>query len=336
MAGGSAKDPGFVTKRVLDLDPRTYRRHAIHQEGRVWAETNCYVDVWIELLHALGHDPVAALPFTFAIDFEGDQWTFFKYPLRDLFDLYRLDVQELAIWRPLAAHIEEQVAGGRPVLVELDSYYLPDTSGTAYRRLHTKSTAAIVEIDLDQQFLGYFHNQGYYHLEGDDFLDALRLRGEPGAAGLAPYVEFVKTNPGADARPLLRRSLALLRGHLAAVPGANPFARFKARLEKDLDHLLSGGLEMFHQYSFATVRQFGACFELAQTYLEWLAAHGEAGLDGEIQGFSEIAQGAKAFQFHLARAMNRGKPPDLAPLDVMGGRWQRAMRSLQARYAAAD
>jgi hypothetical protein len=51
-------------------------------------------------------------------------------------------VQELAIWKPLAAHIEEQVARGRPVLVELDYYFLPDTAGTAYRRLHWKSTAA--------------------------------------------------------------------------------------------------------------------------------------------------------------------------------------------------
>ena len=58
------------------LAPRDPRRE------RAWAETNCYVDLWVELLHALGHDPIAALPFTLAIDFEGDQWTFFKFPLR--------------------------------------------------------------------------------------------------------------------------------------------------------------------------------------------------------------------------------------------------------------
>ena len=95
--------------------PATYVRHPIHGDGRIWAETNCYVDLWIELLHALGRDPVAALPFTLAIDFEGDQWTFFKFPLADLSDLYGLDVQELAIWRPLADHVEEQVTRGRPV-----------------------------------------------------------------------------------------------------------------------------------------------------------------------------------------------------------------------------
>ena len=52
--------------QVFPLDPRGYQRHAIHAEERQWAETNCYVDVWVELLHAWGFDPIAALPFTLA------------------------------------------------------------------------------------------------------------------------------------------------------------------------------------------------------------------------------------------------------------------------------
>jgi hypothetical protein len=321
-------------KRVLELNPRTYRRHAIHQEGRIWAETNCYADVWIELLHALGYDPVASLPFTFAIDFEGDQWTFFKCPLRDLHDLYRLDVQELAIWRPLAEHVEEQVGRGRPVLAELDSYFLPDTMGTAYRRLHWKSTAAIVEIDIPRRHMGYFHNQGYYQLEGEDFLDALRLRDQGNAAAvLPPYVEFVKIHPAAvDQGSLASCSLRLLRRHLEAAPVENPFPRFKARLDEDLEWLMKSGLQAFHQYSFATLRQYGACFELAQTYLQWLAANGERGLDEEIRAVGEISEGAKIFQFQLARAVGRGSPPDLSPIAAMGERWERAMLRLKSRY----
>src|SRR5215210_7588750 len=108
--------------------PETSRPHAIHQPGRIWAHTNCYADVWIELLHALGVEPTASLAFTLAIDFEGDQWTFFKCPLADLYELYGIDVQELAIWRELAVHVAEQVVRGRPVLVEVDSFYLPDTA----------------------------------------------------------------------------------------------------------------------------------------------------------------------------------------------------------------
>ena len=73
-----------MTGPIRELDPETYQRHLIHGEDRVWAETNCYVDVLIELLHGLGFEPIAALPFTFRIDFEGDQWTFFKFPHVDV------------------------------------------------------------------------------------------------------------------------------------------------------------------------------------------------------------------------------------------------------------
>ena len=44
----------LMTQQIARARPGTYRRHAIHGEDRIWAETNCYVDLWIELLHALG------------------------------------------------------------------------------------------------------------------------------------------------------------------------------------------------------------------------------------------------------------------------------------------
>jgi len=66
------------------LDPATYAPHRLHGPDRPFPETNCYVDVWIELLHAHGLDPMAMLGFCAAIDWEDDQWTFFKPPLADL------------------------------------------------------------------------------------------------------------------------------------------------------------------------------------------------------------------------------------------------------------
>lgn len=313
-----------MTRQVLDLDPATYRRHPIHGEERVWAETNCYVDLWVELLHALGREPIAALPFTLAIDFEGDQWTFFKFPLSDLYDLYGVDVQELAIWRPLTAHLEEQIGRGRPVLVELDSYYLPDTAGTAYQTAHVKTTVAAVKIDVDQQLLGYFHNAGYYELHGDDFKAVLQPQGLP------PYVEFVKVREASGDE--VQTSLRHLRKHLQLVPDVNPFTSFRERFARDLDDLLRESLDAFHQYSFATLRQLGACYELSATYLEWLAANGESGLEEPTRALREISESAKAFQFQLARAMARRKPLDLTPLDAMGERWERAIGGLKARY----
>ena len=45
----------------VSTETSAYVRHAIHGEDRTWAETNCYTDLLIELVHSLGHDPVAML-----------------------------------------------------------------------------------------------------------------------------------------------------------------------------------------------------------------------------------------------------------------------------------
>jgi hypothetical protein len=326
---------------VLTLDPSTYPRHAIHAGERIWAETNCYTDIWIELLHAWGHDPVASLAFTLAMDFEGDQWTFFKPPLGDLYTLYGLDVRELAIAGPLTRHIEEQIGQGHPVLVELDSYFLPDTAGTAYRREHVKSTVAVNSIGSAERTLGYFHNQGYYHLGAEDFAGCFRLDVAPDPTHLPPYVEFVKPRrpPGLPADTLLDQTFHLLRHHLGRVPETNPFERFRTRFEADLSWLVGdvskasqGKLEAFHAYSFATFRQFGACCELAATYLRWLQERTGKGLDGPIEDFLRIATSAKTIQFQLARAIARMKPLDLSPLETMGQAWRSAINTLKATF----
>lgn len=321
-----------MTKQVFPLSPDGYQRHLVHTRERQWAETNCYVDVWLELLHGWGFDPMAALPFTIGIDFEGDQWTFFKFPHSDLRALYGLDVQELAIWRPLVAHVEEQVGMGRPVLVELDSFYLPDTEGTAYRREHTKSTVAVIEIDTAGQRLGYFHGQGYYHLHGHDFVQVFRLE-ETNRAFLPPYVEFVKRRPERlkSTTDLVETSVRLLADCLQQRPESNPFEKFKPRFAADLDWLTNESLDVFHQYSFATLRQFGACYELAATYFDWLSAHDVSGFEIARDAFNTLSVGAKTLQFQLARAMARKKPLNLASVDDMAATWQTAMNHLQSR-----
>ncbi len=236
VAGRRDNGVGNVMKQLLPLDPARHERHGIHARDRDWTETNCYVDAWVELLHAWGFDPVAALPFTLAIDFDADQWTFFKYPLADLFDMYGLAVQELALWRPLAAHLEEHVGNGRPVLVEVDSYYLPDTAGMAYRIEHVKSTIGVNEIDVENRRLGYFHGQGYFHVCGDDYVNLLHLRGGDNPAMLPPYAEVVKRRrvPPLAGGELTEASVRSLRRQLTLLPDSNPFRRFKARLGADL------------------------------------------------------------------------------------------------------
>lgn len=326
-----------MTKQVFPISADGYQRHLIHTRERHWAETNCYVDVWIELLHAWGFDPIAAMPFTVAIDFEGDQWTFFKFPHADLRALYGLDIQELAIWQPLVEHVDEQVGLGRPVLVELDSFYLPDTEGTAYRREHTKSTVAAVDIDLANQRLGYFHGQGYYELSGDDFTNVFRLAGPQDPAMLPPYAEFVKRRPNraATGHQLVDTSVELLKQQLTLIPETNPFVKFKTRFAADVDWLMNEPMEVFHQYSFATLRQFGACYEMASLYFDWLTGHDVPGLEPVRDAFALLSTGAKTMQFQLARSMARKKPINLIPVDEMAGTWQTAMDHLKSHVLAS-
>lgn len=323
-------------KQIAALDPAHYQRHLIHGENRVWAETNCYSDVIIELLHGLGHEPIAALPFALAIDFEGDQWTFFKFPDADIRDLFGLDICELAPWRPLVEHIEEQVGAGRPVLVELDSYFLPDTAGTAYKLAHVKSTVAVNAIDIAEKRLDYFHNQGFYRLEGQDFADIFQTNGLVHERMLPPYIEFVKRvlnfKPLAP-NELLTASLALLKMHLQRAPASNPFHKFKAQFDRDLQWLLQADIEVFHAYSFVTLRMYGACFELAETYLRWLERQNVAHVATAATAFGEISQATKAFQFQLARSMARKKPLDLSPLDMMAEQWQLGMSELKKHFS---
>ena len=323
--------------RIVPLDPASYRRHPIHGDNRTWAETNCYSDVVIELLNGLGHEPLAALPFTLAIDFEGDQWTFFKFRPEDIRELFGLELHELAPWRPLVVHIENQVGQGRPVLVELDSYFLPDTAGTAYRRAHVKTTVAVNEIDVDSRHLGYFHNQGYYHLSGQDFADIFQTDGLVHERMLPPYIEFLKPVSGfVPLTPdnLVEASLGILQSQLQSLPATCPFFAFKEAFQRDAEWLLRSEIEIFHAYSFATFRQYGACFELASTYLRWLQDRGVEGTSEASEAFAQISRSTKAFQFQLARAMARRKPLDLAPLDEMAMLWEQGMNSLIPRFAA--
>jgi hypothetical protein len=321
--------------RILDLDPATYERHLIHGEGRTWAETNCYTDVVVELLHGLGFEPIAALPFTLTIDLDVDQWTFFKFHPGDIEELYALGIHELAPWRPLAWHVEQQVAAGRHVLVELDSFFLPDTAGTAYGLEHVKSTVAVNVIDARARVMEYFHNQGYHRLEGEDFDAIFQTGGLVHPRMLPPYIEFLKPLP--RARPLrgaalVEGSLAVLKRHLRRVPAVCPFGPFKAKFTADTEWLQTQELEVFHAYSFATLRQYGACFELAATYLRWLE---DAGVELSVeprQAFTDISTRTKTLQFKLARSMMRKRPLDLSSLDELAVAWDAAIGELVARF----
>ncbi len=290
---------------LLGLDPATWKPQSLHAGDRVWLETNCYIDVWAQLLPALGHPAEAALGFTMRQDFEGDQFTFFKFLPEDLQALFGLCVQELAIYDSLEARTLEQLRRGRPVLIEVDSHWLPD-AGPAYRQHHVKSTLAAVALDPAARRLGYFHNTGYHELAGEDYDGLFPATAAPGV--LFPYVEFVKRVGGAlDGDAMVAASLELSRRHLKHRPGINPIAAWRAALPRHLDELVARDLDYFHLYAFNLPRQLGANFEMLGCYLQWLGANGLVGLGEAAVASRRIAQAAKTAQFQLARMVHRRK-----------------------------
>ena len=304
------------------LDAQTFHKHPLHAAERDWPETNCYMDLWIELLHAIGREPLAALGFTVAQDFEGDQFTFSKFPLEDLNLLYSVRVQELALYDTLEAHLATQIERGRMPMVEVDGFFLPDTRGTSYRATHTKTTIAVNLLDPAGRRMDYFHNAGFFSLAGEDYENLLHTTGEP---GLLPYAEFVKFGCHDEVHDLRGAARVLLCKHIGERPTANPVAAFRTRIDEQAYTVAGKAADFFHLYAFNTLRQLGANFELLASHLDWLA-EGTAVYDEAVGACRALSSGAKSFQFQLARAVARRRFDGLAALlDPLVARYDRAL-----------
>jgi hypothetical protein len=321
---------------LLPGDPLAYRRHPMHSGDRHWPQTNCYADLWIEILHALGAEPAAAFGFTLAQDFEGDQFTFFKPPLDELEALYGLHVTELALYDDLIGHLEQQIARRRLVLIELDSFYMPDTQGVSYRVSHGKTTIAVNRLDRAGRQLDYFHNDGLHRASGEDFDGLLRLLpGQMRDDTLFPYAEMARLPqrlPG-DAE-LRATALRLLARHVGRRPDANPVSAFRAVATAQAQALAERPTEVFHHYAFNTLRQLGANFELLATHLGWLGTSVDL-LDDAREAALRIAEGAKIAQFHLARAMKQKRFERFdTSLAELAGQYDIVSEALARRFPA--
>jgi hypothetical protein len=308
-------------------DSLDYRPHDLHREPRAYLETNCYADVIIELLHAYGHEPLAMFGHLVRMDFEGDQWTFFKPPPEDLELLFGVDIHEMQPYRPLPIQIADQLERGQTIIVELDSYYLPDTASTSYRTAHVKSSVAADAIDLEAESFQYFHSAGLYELHGEDFRGVFRTTEGYTGEILPPYTEIVRFDADSPLEGDALRGAAhgLLRRHLAKRPSENPFERFGEQLTREIPALLAGGLDEYHAYAFATVRMAGAAFELAASHAGWLFGP-DAG--PAVDAMGEIVEGCKTLSFRLARRRAFDPSPYVVSL---ADAWTRAMDALLAQ-----
>jgi Domain of unknown function (DUF1839) len=318
------------------LAPGALARHPLQGEDRLWVEKNCYTDLWTAVLHGLQLAPEAMLAPTLAVDFEGDQFTFYKPSHDELRTLYGLRVQELTTWQPLLEHAKEHLAQGRLIATESDSHWLPDTAGTDYRQGHAKTTIALAAVDEAAEVAHYFHNTGFHRMEGEDFRQTFRTAAAvptaPATRWEAPYfAELVHLDRVVHRSPqaLAEASLPMLAQSLAWRPVRNPVQAFSERLSATLPDLQAQGLAHYHAWAFATVRQLGSAMELAALYLRWLDAQLGTHHAPAADAFERIAQGQKALILKLARAVNARKPFDVpAALGDMVRDWDQAMAAL--------
>lgn len=313
------------------LDPKNYVQHPLHSSERMWPETNCYIDLWIEVLASKGLPPEAMFGFTLTQDFEGDQFTFFKVPLEDLEALYGIRCTELAIYDRVEAHVEEQLKRGRLCLVEMDSFYMPDTHGVGYQHEHGKTTVAINRLDVASRSIDYFHNAGFFRLEGDDFDGLFHMNDGPEDLPFLPYTEFAKFPAQRPAHDHLHSyAERLARQHFARRPADNPVAAFARIFPGQVEKLAERPFDFFHKYAFNTLRQLGANFDLAASHLDWLRPDGSLG--DAASHARRISEVAKATQFQVARALARRRFEPLATaLDPAVEAWDALMHGLAGR-----
>ena len=316
---------------LLGLDPAELSLARAARPGRTYGETNCYTDILIELLHARGDEPLAALGCTVRMDFEGDQWTFFKPFPDDLELLFGIDVHEMQPYRPLPEQAAEQIAAGPDadrrarLLVSArhagDELPLASTSrARSWSRASTRRASGCATSTAP----------GCTSSRGEDYRGVFRLGRAFSEDVLPPYTELVRfdAGPRLHGAELREAARALLRRHLAHRPASNPFVRFAEQLERDLPRLLEGDASDYHAYAFATVRMAGSAFEVAASQAQWLLGDGAG---ARVGGAATDRRGLQGPLVQARAPPRRSSPSRRCPRSAPA--WDEAMELLDAALA---
>ena len=323
LAGGGPAGPA-------GLDPAAHVPAAVHGPGTPWPETNCALDLYLELLNVTGRQPEALGVVAFSADFLGDAWVTLK-PGSD--DLWRhgLSVVEYNTWRPILEHVTHHLDAGRLMTVETDSWWLPDTAGTAYRADHVKTSITPLRVDPEARTMTYLHNAGCYVLAGEDF-EALWSEDVARTWVPIPYLELVTLAAAPDPGQLRAAAGEALRAHLDRAPATNPVVRLRAFLLEQLP-ALAGDEPAFHKLAFVTTRQFGATAQLGAGFLRWWAPD-DARIGEAADLLADLAERAGHAQFVLARAARGRRVDPDALLAGVAEAWDTAVGTVRA--AARD
>lgn len=311
---------------ILSLTPAQFQPHAVlHNHEQNFRETNCYADLVIEIINNLGLNPIACLGYAMTSDFEGDQWTFGKPGDHDLQTLYGIQVEELSLYGSLLKQLMTQVDRGALPLIEVDSFYLPDTKGIDYRESHVKTTIGITHIDVENKVLHYFHNATFAKLDGEDFDGIFTPPIAQQHGYLPPYCEIAKLNNAflLDEATLKNQALALAKQHFLKRPAKNPFTAFAQAADNHQKMIIDQGEAAYHAYTFVAPRQLGASHQLGGHFLTWLSEDDADHLASAAQSFYEISNTAKSLVLKLARLSFTQKPVKLdSMIEKMADQWE--------------
>ncbi len=296
--------------RAITATPETFTLSPLNDPSRTWPESNCYLDLWIGLLRAAGHDARPLMGAAAGMRWEGDHFTFVKPNAADLFDLAGVVMHELALWDDLEVQVATQLASGSVPLPEVDSFFLPDTGD--YQRQHSKTTIGVTAVDTAAQVLEYVHNGGLFRLSGDDYAGVLSLA--PHTRTLFPYSELARLPLAPPSLARQRAASCVVLRRLTAMRGpGNPVERFAAALPSLFER--PNVANKVHVLCFNTARQLGAGFGLLAEHLAWLG--------GNPEPAERLSEQAKTFQFQLARAARRARcdPALTLALNGMAETW---------------
>ena len=296
------------------LEAAGYHRHALHADERVWVEKNCYIDICIEVVHALGLEPLAMLAVRRRHRLRGRPVDLLQAAARRAARALRRSTSRSSTSGGRSPTTSlEHLAAGKLISTEADAFYLPDTAGTDYQRQHTKTTIVIQDFDLEHRRLGYFHNAGYYALEGDDFAHLFRVGVAPDPTFMPLFAEVVRIDrlvrrPPDELRALSRALLAQAR---RAAPERQPRRALRRALRRRsaVDHGRGAGLLSRLGLRDGAPARRGASSSRRCTSSGWATTP----LAPAATAFAALSQTAKAFILKAARAVNAKRALDARP-----------------------
>ena len=211
------------------------------------------------------------------------------------------------MWRPLVDHLEEQLALGRPAIVEVDAFYLPDTAGTSYHTEHVKTSIA-VQRSIALAAARLLSQRRLLRAGRHDFAGLFRLASSADRASAAVRggreARGRRSARRAGARCRIARTAAL---HLARRPRDNPFRRYARALRPTSNGWQASRCGIF--IAMPSRRSGSAARRSSSAARTSAGSRDTASAARTIASACDvIATTAKALQFKTARVVNARRP----------------------------